>query len=417
MHEKNTPPLSPEMEQEIDENEVVYLEDLEEINDIEDADMEEIEDMDENEEQGSSKEIPERNDSICIFSGHTGPVFCGSLSKDENLAATGAEDDKAFVWNTVSGEILFECTGHTDSVTFADFNYDDSYLATGDMNGIVQIWKINDKQCVWNFDMGDMSWMQWHFAANVLLAGSVQGEIYMWKIPDGDCRILPGSGSGVETGVLLPDGKRLAVGYEDGTIRIVDLKSNSVLFTVSQNLGHTQKVIALDCYVDNNLILSAGMDGKTIISSSQTGKVLTVLQDLQGGGNSNDANDESAREENQGNWAEAVAFYKDPEHQIAATGTINGEIFIWDISKKMVRHKIEQKSGISKLLWKEGAALLFAASLDGVLRVFDGKSGECVRLFISHSADIFDLCLSRNGKKILTTSEDKTARIFEIDIH
>lgn len=72
MHEKNTPPLSPEMEQEIDENEVVYLEDLEEINDIEDADMEEIEDMDENEEQGSSKEIPERNDSICIFSGHTG---------------------------------------------------------------------------------------------------------------------------------------------------------------------------------------------------------------------------------------------------------------------------------------------------------------------------------------------------------
>lgn len=85
------------------------------------------------------------------------------MSKDENLAATGAEDDKAFVWNTVSGEILFECTGHTDSVTFADFNYDDSYLATGDMNGIVQIWKINDKQCVWNFDMGDMSVRKYPF--------------------------------------------------------------------------------------------------------------------------------------------------------------------------------------------------------------------------------------------------------------
>lgn len=86
-----------------------------------------------------------------------GSVFCGALSKDENLAATGGEDDKAFVWNTVSGDILFECTGHKDSVTFSDFNYDDSYLATGDMNGFVQIWKVNDKQSIWNYDMGDMS--------------------------------------------------------------------------------------------------------------------------------------------------------------------------------------------------------------------------------------------------------------------
>lgn len=100
-------------------------------------------------------------------------------------------------------------------------------------------------------------------------------------------------------------------------------------------------------------------------------------------------------ETNKGNWAETVAFYKDPEHQIAASGTVNGEIFIWDISKKIIRHKMEQKSGISKLVWKEGTALLFAASLDGVLKVFDGKSGQCVRLFISHTLDILDLYVSR----------------------
>lgn len=412
MCQKDTPPLSPEMEQEIDENDVVYLEDLdEEINDTEDAEMEEMEDMEENEE------VQERDDAVCIFSKHNGSVFCGALSKDENLAATGGEDDKAFVWNTVSGDILFECTGHKDSVTFSDFNYDDSYLATGDMNGFVQIWKVNDKQSIWNYDMGDMSWMQWHSAANVLFAGSVQGEIYMWKIPDGDCKILPGNGSSVDSATLLPDGKRLAVGYEDGTIRIVDLKSNSVIFTISPNLGHTQNVIAIDCYVDNNLIISAGVDGKTIISSSQTGKVLSVLQDLKEGNTSNDAEEGNSMETNKGNWAETVAFYKDPEHQIAASGTVNGEIFIWDISKKIIRHKMEQKSGISKLVWKEGTALLFAASLDGVLKVFDGKSGQCVRLFISHTLDILDLYVSRKGNKILTTSDDSSARIFEIDIH
>lgn len=409
MRQKDTPPLSPEMEQEDDENEVVYIEDVdEEINDIGDGveEMEEIED-----------DAQKRNDAICIFSKHSGPVFCGSLSKDEKLAATGGEDDKAFVWDTVSGDIIFECTGHKDSVTFADFNHDDSYLATGDMSGIIQVWKMSDKSIVWNYDMGDMSWMQWHSAASVLLAGSVQGEIYMWKVPDGDCKILPGSGSGVETATLLPDGKRLAVGYEDGAIRIVDLKSNSVLFTIAQNFGHTKTVIALDCYIDNNLIISAAVDGKTIISSSQTGKVLSVLQDLQQNGNANEAEDPDAMEENKGNWVEAVAFHKDPEHQIAATGTMNGEIFIWDVAKKIIRHTIQQESGISKLIWKEGTPMLFAASLDGILRCFDGRSGVCVNLFISHTADILDLCVSRNGKKVLTSSDDSTARIFEIDTH
>ena len=79
------------------------------------------------------------------------------MSKDEKLAATGGEDDKAFVWDTVSGDIILECTGHKDSVTFSDFNHDDSYLATGDMGGLIQVWKMSDKNSVWNYEMDDMT--------------------------------------------------------------------------------------------------------------------------------------------------------------------------------------------------------------------------------------------------------------------
>lgn len=87
----------------------------------------------------------------------SGSVFCGALSKNENFAATGGEDDKAFVWDTVSGDIVLECTGHKDSVTFSDFNHDDSYLATGDMGGFIQLWKFSDKSAVWNYEMDDMT--------------------------------------------------------------------------------------------------------------------------------------------------------------------------------------------------------------------------------------------------------------------
>lgn len=84
-------------------------------------------------------------------------VFCCSLSKNGELAVTGSEEDKAYLWNTVTGEIILECTGHKDSVIFAEFNSDDTYLATGDMAGTIKLWRISDKTCVWETSLDDIT--------------------------------------------------------------------------------------------------------------------------------------------------------------------------------------------------------------------------------------------------------------------
>lgn len=63
------------------------------------------------------------------------------------------------------------------------------------------------------------------------------------------------------------------MGYEDGTIHVIDLKSCAITTKIPAIVGHTAAITALDCHLDNNLILSAAVDGKTIISSANTGKV------------------------------------------------------------------------------------------------------------------------------------------------
>lgn len=68
-------------------------------------------------------------------------------------------------------------------------------------------------------------------------------------------------------------GKRIAVGYEDGALRLFDLKSGTVSSTISTDFGHTSTITALDCHPDNNLLMSGAMDGKTILSMSHSGKV------------------------------------------------------------------------------------------------------------------------------------------------
>lgn len=77
-------------------------------------------------------------------------MFCCSLSKDGELAATGDENDKAYLWNVNTGECILNInTSHNDSVIFTEFNYNDKYVATADMRGKINLWRISDKTCVW----------------------------------------------------------------------------------------------------------------------------------------------------------------------------------------------------------------------------------------------------------------------------
>lgn len=412
MH-KDTLPAFPNKENQMEDEDVVYLEDEDEV--IEPYDAGDTEDEDPAEEENTI----EKGHSTCVFLGHKqGSVFCGTLSKDGKLAVTGGEDDKAYVWDTETGEIILDCTGHKDSVIFTEFNHNESYLATGDMSGLIQVWQMNDKVCIWDYNMGDATWMKWHMAANILLGGSVDGEIYMWKVPDADCKVFPGHGCRAEAGAILPDGKRLVVGYEDGTIRVIDLRTGSILAMVPSNLGHSATITALDCHSDNNLILSAAIDGKTILSTANTGKVICILQMLNAPQRSSTITDDQASGSSNGetntNWVETAAFSKDPSFQVAVTGTIKGEIFIWDISKQILMRTLQQDRGISKLLWKGNTSILFSAGLDGALRCFDARTSRNVRSLLGHKADILDLYISENGEKALTTSDDSTARIFDI---
>lgn len=163
--------------------------------------------------------IPERDDAKITFREHSSAVFSCHLHPTENIAVTGGEDDKAFVWNTETGEVISKIEGHKDTVISVAFSPDGNYLATGDMAGEIQVsanssnksqivtketpaqvFKVaQNYKKVWEFSMGDMCWMKWHMAANVLLAGSEVGDIYVWRIPSGDCKILPGNGNRCET--------------------------------------------------------------------------------------------------------------------------------------------------------------------------------------------------------------------------
>lgn len=64
---------------------------------------------------------------------------------------------------------------------------------------------------------------------------------------------------------LFQDGVRLVAGYEDGAVKVWDLRTNSVLHQVPQSV-HEMRVTAIDTHPENNLVVSISSDGRFSIS-------------------------------------------------------------------------------------------------------------------------------------------------------
>lgn len=47
-------------------------------------------------------------------------------------------------------------SGHKDSVTCAAFSCDSKLVASGDMSGLIKVWKVEKKEEIWSFEVGDL---------------------------------------------------------------------------------------------------------------------------------------------------------------------------------------------------------------------------------------------------------------------
>ncbi|ROT84898.1 angio-associated migratory cell protein isoform X1 [Penaeus vannamei] len=407
----NTPPSSPNQSLQ-DLGDEIDIGDIEEVIELSD----EVSDQDDSEEEegaGGLERVEEdemEEDIVDMatltFSKHRGSVFTCSVSPRGDLVATGGEDDQAYVWDITNGNVLFTCAGHKDSVVCVKFNHDGSLLATGDMSGYIQVWKVEGATKTWDFETGDLSWLTWHHASNVLLAGTTEGELWMWLVPKGNARTFPSYGSASQCGALLYDGKRAVSGYEDGSVRVFDLKTGQQIGSLTDGLAHTSPVASIAAHKDNTMTISGSLDGTAILYNTISGKVVGTL-------NCNTTPTSSDESIEVDHTVEAVGFCPTIPN-IAVTATLSGFVTIWDVSTQVSRHVIAQGAGSSHLMWHPSEPIVFTAGLDGVVRSYDVRSGEQLAKYTGHHKGILAFDISKNGSALVTSSDDATARVFKI---
>lgn len=384
----NAPPNDEEDQGEIflEEDDIIH-----EIN----VDEEDLPDVDE--EAGSDADDTEgADDSVHIFTGHTGELYTVACSPtDPLLVATGGGDDKGYLWRIGQGDWAQELRDHRDSVSSLAFSSDGQLLASGSFDKLVQVWDINsDRKSTLEGPAGGIEWVRWHPRGHILLAGSEDSTVWMWNADrNAYLNMFSGHGGSVTCGDFTPNGKTICTGSDDATLRIWNPKTGQSIHVVRGHPYHTDGLTCLAISSDSNLVLSGSRDGSANIVNIATGKVVSSLTP----------------------HAESVECVGLPlSSPWAATGGMDQKLIVWDLQHSLPRCTCDHEDGVTCLSWLGVSRYLATGCVDGKVRVWDSLSGDCVRTFRGHSHAIQSLAISAAGDFLVSASLDGTARVFEV---
>jgi len=158
-------------------------------------------------------------------------------------------------------------------------------------------------------------------------------------------------------------------------------------------LFHQKPIHALAQHPQQSLVLTGDEDGVCKLSNATTGKLVSELK-----GHTKSV--------------ESVGFAS--KLKLAATGSIDNTIKIWDISTAQCRETLAHEDIVVKVKWHATDPLLYSCSIDRTIRLWDGRSGKCVRMWSGHRDHVLDFAVSSDGRMVVSCSDDSSARIFHV---
>ncbi|HEX9617563.1 MAG TPA: hypothetical protein VGA03_09095, partial [Anaerolineales bacterium] len=195
------------------------------------------------------------------------------------------------------------------------------------------------------------------------------------------------------TSAYSPDGKFLATGLLDGSIKVWEMASGREVLILP---GHMKRVNALAYSPDGARLASASEDGLAKVWDVSTGEnLLTFLGHVSG----------------------LNGLAQSQDGTLLAVAGDDGIARVWDISDLSGRTLRFALSGhgdrVREVDISPDGKYLATASLDGTAKVWDLADGQLLFDLLGHTDRVVDVSFSPDGRLLATASTDNTARTWD----
>ena len=257
---------------------------------------------------------------LATLKGHAFAVECFAFSPDGKTLASGSFDGKIQLWDVATGTEKFAFDEGVYVPICVAFSPDGKTLASQGVHGI-KLWDVatGKKQNTFKEDgWGGMNSRCMFFSPDVktaaLVAGTQHpGQIKLLDVATGkavsvaelDPTFSDGNNKRVFCAAFSPDGKTLASGSADGTIKLWDVATGKEQATVT---GQARMVCSVAFSPDGKTLASAGIDGTRLWDVAR-GKEQATPKEL----------------------AQALSVRYSPDGKTLASSDGKGTIKLWDI--------------------------------------------------------------------------------------
>ncbi|MEP7136842.1 MAG: protein kinase [Chloroflexota bacterium] len=276
------------------------------------------------------------------------------------------------------------------------YSPDGKQVATGNANGVVQVWDIQTGHEVFRFDdTYSITKIVYTPDGKQLITADENGYINIWDATNGKLTSwFPAFSEGVWNMRLSSDGMRL-VTTSSTSIKIWDAKTSKLLSTLTTSSSNIENIAFSS---DGTRLATASVDGNVIIWDMETGKDLFMFSVSPNGCNPN------------------IIFNQDGKRLITSDSC--GTVGFWDISgnkgQELFHRKVRSTGGIVTLnLSPDGTRL--AVGNNNSVSMWDPNTGFDL-FFLPNEWKVFSGDFSPDGKYFAAVGFSKAIKVWDLSL-